>query len=70
MSFLFGSDTPPPQAAPAPPAADPAAVQAQQDAAMAERQRQLAIGRGSTNPTGGTGDTSSPNLAAKSLLGQ
>lgn len=51
-----------------PPGADPAA-RAAREAVMEEARRRSQYGRASTNPTGGTGDTSTPNLAAKSLLG-
>lgn len=54
--------------------ADPSngTAQADRDAAAEAERRRVAGARGydSTNPTGGLGDTSAPNLAAKSLLGQ
>lgn len=53
------------------PPADPANTdaQAERDAAAEEARKRSAYGRSSTNPTGGLGDLSTPNLAAKSLLG-
>lgn len=57
-------------AAPLPPATNADDIAARDVAATEERRRRLAAGRRSTNPTGGLGDTSSPSLAAKSLLGQ
>lgn len=54
--------------------ADPSngTAQAERDAAADEERKRLASARGfaSTNPTGGAGDLSQPNLATKSLLGQ
>ncbi len=63
---------------PQPPAVDPAAVAATDAAAAAASltatqtaadERRKAVGKATNNPTGGLGDTSTPNLAAKSLLG-
>jgi hypothetical protein len=45
------------------------AAQLERDRAMEEARRRSLFGRTSTNPTGGLGDTSTPNLASKSLLG-
>ncbi len=50
------------------PAEDPAAKAARDAAAEEERRRSL-YGRAGSNPLGGLGDTSTPNLAGKSLLG-
>lgn len=54
--------------------ADPSngTAQAERDAAADEERKRLASARGfaATNPTGGAGDLSQPNLATKSLLGQ
>lgn len=61
---LAGSAAPP-----VAPGIDPVAQQQRDNEEFDVRRRLLAGGRSSTNPTGGLGDTSSPNLAAKSLLG-
>lgn len=53
---------------PKPPATDPSA-QAARDMAAEEVRRRSVYGRASTNPTGGTGDASMPNVASKYLLG-
>ena len=74
ISSLFGGGDKPPTPAPLPPTPNSdAAAQAERDAADAEaRRRGLAGGRTSTFGTAGlgAGDTSTPNAAAKSLLGQ
>lgn len=59
---------PVPPAPPVPPGVDPAARLAR-EAAEEEARRRSQYGRASTNPTGGLGDTSTPYLATKSLLG-
>ncbi len=73
LSSIFGGgDKPTPAPLPPVPNND-AAAQAERDAAAAEtRRRTLAGGRTSTFATAGlgAGDTSQPNAAAKSLLGQ
>ena len=58
-----------PDPAPAAPANDAAATAERERLAEEERLRRIALGRMSTNPTGGLGDTSAPNLAGKALLG-
>lgn len=52
---------------PVPPSAP--AAQVERDRATEDARRRSMYGRTSTNPTGGLGDTSTPNLASKSLLG-
>lgn len=68
MSHLFGSSKPPPlPPAPAPPTnADPS-VQAASEEARANAA--AAYGRQSTILTSGQGDTSTPALVKKTLLG-
>jgi hypothetical protein len=60
-------DLPVPPVVPGSP--DDVAGRAARDAAAEEARKRSQFGRASTNPTGGLGDTSTPNLAAKSLLG-
>jgi hypothetical protein len=64
----------PPPAAPAPAGPPPGTPgntdsQAKIDEAAANERRRRATSQASINPTGGLGDTSTPSLAAKSLLG-
>lgn len=71
FSALFGGGDKPVLAPVPPPPANDAAAQAARDrAAEEERVKRVAAGKAATNPTGGLGDTSAPNLAAKNLLGQ
>jgi hypothetical protein len=73
LGSAVSSLAPKPPAPPTPPMApgDPANAEARaaRDAAAEEARKRSNSGRASTNPTGGLGDTSTPNLAAKSLLG-
>jgi len=74
VKSIFGGGepaAPAPAPNPTPPAApDNSAALAERDAAAElERQRRISVGKSATNPTGGLGDTSTPSLAAKSLLG-
>jgi hypothetical protein len=66
---LLGSAPSSPAAAPIPPSSDQAAIAAQSQADEDARNRVLAAGRASTNVTGGLGDSSTPSLAVKGLLG-
>lgn len=65
-NFQRGVEQQQPLATPTTPANDPMAAQERDDAAARERQ---ARGRSSTILTGGLGDTSTPNMASRTLLG-
>lgn len=67
---LFGGTKPPPPApAPAPPSKDETML-ADREAAAAAAARRSQMGRASTMLTSSLGDTSTPSLASKQLLGQ
>lgn len=69
MAGIFEKPDPAPlPPAPVPPSVDKKA-EAERSAAAEEARKRSQYGRSSTNPTGGLGDASVPNLAAKSLLG-
>ena len=69
MGGIFGGGSSPAPVSPYPPGQSPAELQAQDARADEERRRLAMGGRASTFFTSPDGDTSTPTLASRALLG-